>query len=233
MELTPAQNLLYEQLWQIPPDCKEAEKLLENGEYSSEDVSIVALLYVEECFEDGLARSALTDETKPIKPSPYDAGICSVIQLLLPYGLDPNAIIYGQNIMWHLRYIRTPYVSADALHLLLTAGGNPDLDIIGSGNLIEQTCFDVQYDTTGQMDRTAFDCLVHYWMVLMGYYADSKSSDYPLKTYSYGDCVDWSHFDPTNLRNHEGYFFGVSLAEKGVHHIHIYDNKNFWEVARY
>ena len=233
MELTPAQNLLYEQLWQIPPDLKAAEKLLASGEYSSKDVSIVALMYVGECFEDGLARTALTDETRPIKPSPYDAGICSVIRLLLPYGLDPNAIIYGQNIMWNLRYIRTPYVSADALRLLLAADGNPDLDVVGSGNLIEQTCFDAWYDTTGQMDRTAFDCFVHYWMVLMGYYADRKPKDYPLEIYSYGDSYDWYFFDPVDLKNHEDCYFGLSFTEKNSRHIHIYDKKHFWEVARY
>lgn len=233
MELTPAQNLLYELLWQVPPDLKAAEKLLASGEYSSDDVSIVALMYVGECFEDGLARTALTDETKPIKPSPYDAGICNVVKLLLPYGLDPNAIIYGRNIMWELRYIRTPYVSADVLYLLLAAGGDPDLDVVGSGNLIEQTCFDVSYDTTGQIDRIAFDCLIHYWMVLMGYYADSKPKDYPLETYSCKNCYGWYPFCSANLKNHEDYYFGLSITEKDTPHIHIYDKKSFWEVARY
>ncbi|MBR5641552.1 MAG: hypothetical protein IKW92_05440 [Firmicutes bacterium] len=229
MELTPAQNLLYEQLWQVPPNLPEAEKLLSSGEYSPEDVTIVALLYVEECFEDGLARSALTDETKPIKPSPYDAGICSIIKLLLPYGLDPDAVIYGHNILWDLKYIRTPYISADALRLLLAAGGNPDLDVVG-GNLIEQTCFDIWCDTTGQRDRTAFDCLVHYWMVLIGYYADRKPDDFPLAL-----CIIANQypFDPTNLKNHEDYFFGLTLAEKDQRTIRVFDKKSFWEVARY
>jgi hypothetical protein len=230
MELTPAQNLLYEELWQIPPNLPEAEKLLSSGEYTPEDISIVTLLYVEECFEDGLARSALTDETKPIKPSPYDAGICSIIKLLLPYGLDPDAVIYGHNIMWDLRYIRTPYVSADALCLLLAAEGNPDLNVVGSGNLIEQTCFDVWHGTVGQMDRVAFDCLVHYWMVLMGYYADKKPDDYPLEACPF---VGQYPFDPGNLKNHEDYFFGLALAEKDQSMIHVFNKKSFWEVARY
>lgn len=53
--------------------------------------------------------------------------LAPLMELFLSYGMDPNSVYDGEELMSLLRFIHMDYAGADALSVFLEYGGNPDI----------------------------------------------------------------------------------------------------------
>ncbi len=54
-----------------------------------------------------------------------------VFDLLLKYGLDPNAVCEGETVLSSVSSVYNEYIAADTMALLMEHGGNPNLVVSG------------------------------------------------------------------------------------------------------
>lgn len=54
-----------------------------------------------------------------------------VFDLLLKYGLDPNAVCEGETVLSSVSSVYNEYIAADTMALLMEYGGNPNLVVSG------------------------------------------------------------------------------------------------------
>lgn len=232
MNLLPNVKLLYDCLVSRQFEIDQLKAILETHSFSAEEVSEAAYHYVDDCCYDledneGFSPHGDLGETVPGYPSSH---MVEAIRLLLEYGLNPNAIYDGDTIMYWLKHIDNGYVAADTLFLLLSNGGNPHLVVDGE-TMLDNLSFDVAFDMENQEDRVRYDALVHYWMVLIGFCAANKAENIVVKP-----C---GNFDPSNLKNHRGYYFGaVDKPENPEHrsdnwNMYIFDRRTNKAVAVY
>lgn len=96
MKLDAKQEELLKLLKRIPPDLDEIAKTIKENNFSSEDISIVGTAFVDNCFAKEI------DDTDPgnwILLEPHGPYVYRIVELLLAFGLDPNYISDGYNIM--------------------------------------------------------------------------------------------------------------------------------------
>lgn len=202
------------------------------GIYTPDDVSIAGYKYVDECFCD------LTDENRStprrlegeVLPGYCSSHLLEALKCLLDYGLDPNAV-YDEgsaqgNIMSGLRYIENGYLAADALALLLEHGGDPCIRL-GGGSLIRDINTDLLLDLDNQTDRTRFDKLVHYWMVLVGYGAKLEDGR---------EAIDMCPgHDASEMKKHRDFYCGAIRSDRSEDHMEIcfFNRHTNWEVGRF
>ena len=226
---------LLDLLKQMPPDLSAIEDELQKG-YSREEVSRAATEYAAfnkwkdlEKTEDTLAT-----ETDYSKPSAY---LYSVMELLLKYGLDPNAVFYGHSMMQDLYWIGNNYAGADTLALLIEHGAEPMLVLDRLGEtLFEDVSIEIRFAAIELYDRQTYDAIVHSWFVLLAYQGNKECNYFsPLKTYSdksHREDYELEPFDISDLKNHRNFTFGLTFEEKGWA-LHIIDKRSWWEVARW
>lgn len=225
---------LLDTLMAIPPDFSAAEKLLQQKCFSPDEVTKVAMCYMDECYLDA-ADTFCLDPYERISPTVvmppsevvserHSTHLCDVVNLLLDYGLNPNTIIDEDNIMEMLLYVDNEYVAADTMALLLEHGGNPNLNMDGQ-SVFGIVDFEIWFGSVEQELRWRYDAWVHTWMVLLAYGCESTGIQV-FREYNSGAL-----FDLKKLRDHRNYYYGLSY-ENGDRVIHIYDKKTFWEVAR-
>ena len=171
------------------------------------------------------------NEYTTIEPhAPY---IFDTIKLLLNYGLDPNAVFDGINIMNELQYIETEYVAADTLRLLLEHGGKYNL-AIGNEILFDELDFDIIFGAIEQTNRRRYGSLVHCWLVMLGFGAKQVDGKNPVTLFPNYDAGYETEIDISDLKNHENYTYALTHVpgngEKWS--LHIIDKKTMWEVAR-
>lgn len=235
--LNEKQKGLFELLLQIPVDMELVRHTLSEGEYSAEDVSLVGTAFAEECFGE-------VDDSDPehyVLVQDHSPFIYGIVSLFLEYGLDPNAVFDGENIMHCLRWIGWEYVAADTLRLLLDHGGDPCLEV-DNEDLFHSVSFDVSFDRVEQFDKRSYDALVHFWFVLIGYAGkedlltgEGEPMFRVFKQYK-GDYWDERvEFDLAELRNHRDYTFFLSTvsSHNDPWSLHIVDKRTQWEVARW
>jgi len=214
---------LKELLMTLPPDLEAAEQLLKQNEYNAKNISIVASDFVwesvEECWEYFMEDIVRSEDVIPNLHSTY---ICEVLALLLQYGLDPNAIFEGNNIMDDLRYLDNGYLAADALVLLFEHGGDPNLVCDGK-SVFEDVDFEVFFDAGEQQDRQRYASLVQCWMVCLAFGGTLRNGNAPVAVYR--------GFDLKELADHRRFYFGITKGETWPD-IHIFDRRDLWEVAR-
>jgi len=174
-----------------------------------------------------LSKAQLPDGIIPGLHSSY---VYDVIKLLLPYGLDPNAIVENDgrryNLMDMLRFVDNEYVAADTMALLLEHGGDPDLEVDGE-QIFQSVDFDIWFGAVEQEIRWRYDSWVHLWMVLLAY--SKKAKERPIQVYrEYGSR---EMFDLKKLKNHRNYYYGIAF-ENGDPWISIYDKETYWLVAK-
>lgn len=215
---------LKELLMVLPPDFDSVENLLSQDAYTVNNISKVGTDFawdcVEECWEYYWENEVVRNEN--VIPNLHSTYLCDVLTLLLQYGLDPNAVFEGNNIMDNLRYVDNGYVAADALVLLFEHGGNPNL-ICDGPSIFSEIDFDVFFDAGEQPDRQRFSSLVHCWMVFLAFGATNPNGSSPV-TVSPG-------FDIRKLKNHRQFYFGITKGENWPD-IHIFDKTNMWEVVK-
>lgn len=230
IELNNSEKSLMDLLMKIPSDLPGAEKLLSAGELTSESVTKVGIAYADECFNE--VTEFISDNevayTGGVVPGLHSTSIVAVIRLLLRYGLDPNGVYDGNNIMDSLQFVDNEHLSADALDLLLQHGGNLDLEL-EDGPFFKELDFRVVFDAVELHDRRVYSSLIHFWMVAVGngaMYSGDKGKLIFFKEYD-SDTL----FDPGKLRNHRNYSFCLTHLDKDFA-IGIYDRGTLWEVAR-
>ena len=234
MELTQSAKRLLEDMRAIPPDFEKLKRDLEAGIYSPEDISMAAMEFVEsDCFVERRDAEELRGKRygSSFVPDLHSAFLYELVSLLLPFGLDPNAIFDGLNIMYMLKYVDNEYVGADTLRLLFEHGGDPNLCVDGESNF-HDIDFNVIFDSFEQNDREAYDSMVHCWFVYLGFDAKAKAGAADLDVFRVYDSD--AVFDMHELRDHRNFTFGLShVPSRGESwSLHIFDKRTMWEVAR-
>lgn len=175
---------LYSLLTALPPNLKEIENELQNNNYSSEEVTLIACNFCEECFCE------YTDfieehNREPLEHEIHTSYVYDICKLLLEYGLNPNLILgekYSEtNIMYEVYWITKPYVAADVLKLLLEYGGNPML-LYEDKPFYNMVDFDISFDITEgyyieDWYKIKFDCRFHFWLVLLAAVAEEGAEE--------------------------------------------------------
>lgn len=225
---------LFDKLCAIDFDSAGLRKELEAGKYSSDDVNLAAIDYVDECGTNFEHWNINWDAYRPGEtiPGHESSHLTEAIGLLLEFGLDPNRIITidseEYNIMAWLHLVFNGYQAADSLYLLLSHGGNPNL-IINHNRLILDPDYDVMFDTVNREDMVS-DCMyeakLHYWMVLTGFGAVHENGKLPV------DPVD--DFDLSKLKEHRNYYAGAIHSDRTREgwDLVIFDRHTNWEVGR-
>lgn len=232
LQLSENAKRLYDLLFTKEFSLERLKSELASGMFTPDDVSIAGYKYVDDCICDLMDENWQTPRRPRGKVLP---GYCSshmleALRCLLEYGLDPNAL-YGEghdqsNIMSELRYVENGYLAADSLALLLEHGGNPNIKMNG-GSFIRDVNTDLIFDLNNQMDRTRYDNLVHYWMVLIGYGARLEDGR---------ESIDMCPgHDVSELKDHRDFYYGAIHSDRSEDHMEIclFSKHTNWEVGRF
>lgn len=224
LTLNTKEQQLKDLLMALPPDFEAAQELLNQEEYSIENVSIVGTDFVWECVEECWAYFWEHDaiRSEEAVPGLHSSHVCDVLAFLLRHGLNPNAIFGEENIMDTLKYLDNGYMAADALALLFAHGGDPNL-ICGGYSIFAEIDFDVLFDAEEQQDRQRYSSLVHCWMVYLAFGATNHDGSPPVSVFH--------GFDIRKLKDHRQFYFGITKGETWPD-IHVFDKKDLWEVVR-
>lgn len=232
LQLSENAKRLYDLLFTKEFSLERLKSELATGMYTPDDVSMAGYKYVDDCICDLMDENWQTPRRTrgKVLPGYCSSHILEALKCLLEYGLDPNAI-YGDghdqsNIMRELRYVENGYIAADSLALLLDHGGNPNL-LIDGVPFIRDIDFDLLFDFMNQMNRTRYDALVHYWMVLVGYgakWGDGRES------------IDMCPgHDVSELKKHRDFYYGAIHSDRSEDHMEIcfFSKHTNWEVGRF
>ncbi len=227
---------IYTLLRENPPDIQGLREELDIGDYTPEQVTKAAIQYLDDCFDDQVKEDYERDEWEKlnfweqpavvaVRPELRSAHIPEALKVLLEYGLDPNAVYDGENVMHSLKYIDNEYVAADTLALLFEHGGDCNMMFDGMELFIDLD-HDVVFDAANQNDRRRYDALVHCWFVYLGYGAKLRNGASAVDTF----CG----FDISELKQHRNFTFALTYTPNRGETwcLHIIDRRNFWEVAR-
>lgn len=219
----------------IPPDLSAIESLLKDKQYNTAVISRAGYDLVDYCFDDGRDNNKEHQYKEAVlDTSKSSAYLPQIIELLLKYGLDPNAICDDDNIMTATKYVVNEYVAADTLALLLEHGGKTNLDVDGF-DLDGELDFDAIFDAFNQRDRRAYDSLVHCWFVLLAYSNNMIQGKEAVTVFNEQRCdCELEDFKISDLKQHRNFYFGISnVSGRGENwSLHIFDKRTCWEVAR-
>lgn len=232
-QLSNKGQALLDMLLAIPPNIEEIKQELSYRTFSAEDISKAAIMYLEECFDEHINEAFESHKYMEalVIPNLHSTYVYEVVELLLQYGLDPNAVYDDTNIMYELKYVDNEYIGADTLALLFENGGRLDLVVDGEA-IFDNIGFDVIFDSIEQYDRRRYDALVHCWLVYLGYGAAHGNRIPAVDVFKVYDSEEL--FDLKELKNHRNFTFGLSYVDgRGEKwSLHIFDRRTRWEVAR-
>ncbi len=170
-------------LMEMPPDFEKIEQELKKQDYTTEEITLAACKFAEECqFEGEYCREKNTKIRRKMKRhSPYLYKAC---ELLLKYGLDPNLVLGERlsetNIMHELLWIDNGSVAAETLKLLLDNGGDLKLKV-DDETLFEFVDFDIIYYVSECVDKEKYDSRFKMWILMIGYGALAGKGVCPVK----------------------------------------------------
>ena len=226
---------LFDLLMQMPPDLPRIRTELLGGGFSAGDINRAATAFVEKCsWEESQPAAEVGEyswEEPRLHPDMRSAYLYRIIELLLEFGLDPNAKAEGESLLRWLPFIENEYVGADTLALLFEHGADPGLKDGDGESVFLDLDFDVSFGAMEQRDRRIFDAEVHSWLVYIGCGARLEDGSLPVEPFS---ADGETPFDVSDLRQHRNYTFGLShINSKGERWtLHIFDKRTMWEAAR-
>ena len=190
-EMTAEAEELFNLLYTKDFDSSALRKELNTGRFSPEDVNRAAIDYVQTCMDFRRGDQYNGEERRYGETvlGYEDSHVVEALEVLLDYGLDPNkryvelsddgSIRDCWNIMYELWTTGNGYQAADALYLLLSNSGDSSLKL-DHLTILDEVTDDVEFEINERedMDDYAFDALIHFWLVLIGF--GGKSSDYNL-----------------------------------------------------
>lgn len=230
MNQTDNSSTLFEAMARFPEEPALLKSLLAQGSWSGETVTRVAIQYVQACDnEDGGYYEA--GPSGAASDRPLSNALPDLISLLLPYGLDPNAVYDGDNLMYRVCWVNAGFAAADALALLLAHGGDPMVSIDGEP-LFDRIDFDVVFGAFEMYNRQRYSAVVHCWLVLVGYGGRPPRGETALKVFRKFDSDET--FDCAELKDHRRFTYGLSrVPGRGESwSLQIFDRQTMWEVAR-
>ena len=220
-------------------DLPAIDRFLKGQSYSRDTISRAGYDYAETCcyecidYKDDHFEEFWYSESKVI-PGLISTNMPQVFELLLKYGLDPNAVCDGETVIGCTASVYNGYVAADTLALLMEHGGDPHISVDGEC-LFDQIDFAVMFDAFEQGNRKFYDATVHCWFVLLGYSDNQRQGKELVTVFSKrrSEC-NLEDFKLSDLKNHRNYTFGISnVPGRGENwSLHIIDKRTFWEVAR-
>lgn len=230
---------LLRHLLRLPFDPVAVEKLLESENYESAVVSRAGFDLAEHCWSESLAyydehfeecRYSLAQTI----PNTVGENLPAIFDLLLRYGLDPNAVCDGETIPGCVTGVFNGYAAADTLALLLEHGADPTRATHGE-SAFARLDYDVLFGVFDQKNLAILDAWVHSWFVMLGYLGD-RAFDKPLITVfstRRSDC-DLEPFTLGDLKQHRNYTFCLTNTPANGQDwsLHIVDKRTRWEVAR-
>ena len=215
---------ILEEMLQLLPDMTGLRALLEGEKPTSEQLAMTANQFMEiGCWRE-VDEFVYAHGRQPEPAELHSTYIFSLMQLLLEYGLNPNLVIDGDNVMEWMGFVDFPYVSADTMRLFMEHGGDVDL-IIAGDTMFRHIDFDIVFGAIEQEDRQYYDCQVHLWLVLIGYGGMLPENVCPLKMKN--------GKSPEIFRQHERFDWEIertSAVEAGWI-MHILDRETGEEVA--
>lgn len=215
---------ILEEMLQLPPDMTGLRALLEGEKPTSEQLAMTANQFMEiGCWRE-VDEFVYAHGRQPEPAELHSTYIFSLMQLLLEYGMNPNLVIDGDNVMEWMGFVDFPYVSADTMRLFMEHGGDVDL-IIDGDTMFMGIYYDIVFGAFEQEDRQFYDCLVHLWLVLIGYGGRIPGNECPL------NMKDGKA--PEIFRQHERFDWEIertSAVEAGWI-MHILDRETGEEVA--
>ena len=215
---------ILEEMLQLPPDMTGLRALMEGEKPTSEQLAMTANQFMEiGCWRE-VDEFVYAHGRQPEPAELHSTYIFSLMQLLLEYGLNPNLVIDGDNVMEWMGFVDFPYVSADTMRLFMEHGGDVDL-IIAGDTMFRHIDFDIVFGAIEQEDRQYYDCQVHLWLVLIGYGGMLPENVCPLKMKN--------GKSPEIFRQHERFDWEIertSAVEAGWI-MHILDRETGEEVA--
>lgn len=235
---TDKSDELLKALLKLPTDLSAIENLLKSNSYTADEISRAGYDYAEDCWSDCLDYFDTHDEEwsrfhTSVIPDILSSKMFQIFELLLNYGLNPNAVCDGETVMCAVSSVYNEYVAADTLKLLIEHGGNPYLTVDG------QSLFDIMdmyivLDIFEQSTRRIYDSIVHCYLVLLGY-GDYSNEEYPIDIFAErrSEC-DLPSFRIEDFKNHRNYYYGISnvSCHGDSWSLHIFDKRTNWEVAR-
>lgn len=234
MEISQKVKSLFDLLFTTDFCAEKLVALLEHGEFTSDEISLATLLYIDECtniavnhdfeYEDFDEKYAFGENVPGLESS----HLFEAISILLQYGLNPNFTDSGTlngNVMRTMGFVFNGYQTADALALMLEHGGNPNL-ILDEENLFVDIDLDISWFLGGDVDsRYVADAFMHYWMTLVGYGAKWQNGSEVVETF--GDFV------VSDFKNHRRYYCGIVHGNETHSWVSFFDKKTNREVARH
>lgn len=234
MSLSPNAQALLSLLCRPTVQEDLLRQFLNSSPLTPEELSQVAFDYVEHCFEETLSFPSKTPNGQTL-PGYASSHLCQSLQILLTCGLQPNALSAKRNasLLSMLYLAANGYQGADALALLLKHGGDPYLPLPGADeSLLHDVSFDVLFDLNNLENRYRYDALVHCWLVLIGFAAETSGAERIYREIGVEAC---GHFDLAALKHHRKYDFCAihsDRSEDGMELV-IFHRKKRWEVARF
>lgn len=222
-------RFLLEKMMALPGSITDLEKELAVGGYSREEISKAASLFIGECFDEEYR--SITPQMKGSNRDPrlntsvHSAYLFGLIKLLLPYGLDPNFIDEGDNLLQDLCYINNEHIGAETLRLLLEHGGDPDLAVEGR-SVFDQLDNDLRFDATMQPNRPLYNAMFHAWLVLLSF----RKEPYPIRLFP--RFPDQKPMTLADFRDHRNFSCCLQPMESGGISLCIFDRTTCWQVAR-
>lgn len=161
---------------QEPSNLDEIRNLLSLRELTREELAVLAISFTDDCFCE--YRDALDPEVESVTiENMHSNYIIEAINILLEFGLDPNAIFDNDNVLWNAMWIDSPNIAASLMRLLLENGGDPNHFIPAEHDtLFEYIAFKVSYDEYTHNYYHTVQC----WLVLMAYGACWRNGEIPL-----------------------------------------------------
>lgn len=222
----------------IPPDLSAIESLLKDKQYDTAVISRAGYDFVEYCadedwwceeeYQKHQCEDAVLDTTR------NSAYLPQIIELLLKFELDPNAICDDDNIMLAVKNVVNEYAAADTLALLLEHGGKTNLSV-GGFSVACDLDYGIMFDAFNQSDRRAYDSKVHCWFVLLAYLNNIIQGKEAVTAFGKQRCdCEIEDFKIWDLKQHRNYYFGISNVSGWGKDwsLHIFDKRTRWEVAR-
>lgn len=216
---------LLSMLMKLPPKLEEVEKELQGNEYTSEEVTLVACRFAENCFCE-CRDFELDNDRKPEEEEVHSSYIYTICEMLLKYGLDPNLVLGDKNgetnIIYELRYVDNMYKGAETIRLMLENGGSTQTEI-DNESIFSMIDFDVAFDVVELDNKDLYDKEFRIWLLMIGYGAVNNTGRCPL------DIVDG--YDIENFKEFEKFSYKIEFSEKDWT-MHIFDNEINKEVAK-
>ena len=211
---------------QEPSNLDEIRNLLSLRELTREELADLAIFFTDDCFCE--YRDALDPEVESETiENMHSNYIIEAINMLLEFGLDPNAIFDNDNVLWNAMWIDSPNVAASLMRLLLENGGDPNHFIPAEHDtLFEYIAFKVSYDEYTHDYYHTVQC----WLVLMAYGACWRNGEIPLTMLGNKSVEIFKEFEQFDYEIEP---LPQEPGKYGCWIMHIFNIHTREEVARY